>query len=926
MDKPYRSATRLLRAGRPHRGWVNTPVTRASTYVFDSVQAWRDTRSRRDQERLPSYGARGTDSTHALEDALVELEEGYRAKLYPTGQAAIATVLLAYLRAGDHVLITDAVYEPVRRFCAEHLARLGIAYTYYQPDGTGIEALIRPQTRMIYAESPGSLTYEMPDLPALAALARVHDCWLAVDNTWASGLLHQPLTLGADISILAATKYLGGHADVMMGAVISNARAWNALERATVDLGQTVGADDAYLVLRGMRTLPLRMAQHARSALRVADFLLSRPEVARVLCPALPGDPSHALWQRDCTGANGLLTVEFAGAVGVDAVERLINSLQLFGIGASWGGFESLVIPVNLAAARSLPDPEPRGAMLRLHVGLEDPDDLIADLKQALSRLSPSSLNTMMHPTQDPSAIDIDPHTLKQWLHDGAEIALLDVREHGQYGEGHLFYAAPVPYSRLEVDIVRLAPRRDVRIALYDNGGADDTAARAAQALTALGYCNVHRLSGGIAQWQRDGYAVFAGVNVPSKTFGELAEEVFHTPRIGARDLAERQRRGDDLIVLDGRPYAEYQKMSIPGGICCPNGELALRAHALASNPQTTIVVNCAGRTRSIIGAQTLINLGVPNPVYALENGTQGWYLEDLQLEHGARRRYDDGVAPQDLPALAQRSARLAESHGVPTVSAQAVQAWLRDKNRSTFLCDVRSAEEHAQGSLPGAQHTPGGQLIQATDQYLAVRGARIVVFDAEGVRAPVVASWLRQMGWDASVLREGVQAHLDNPVEKALAPQLPLLDDAQLAAARAQGAQLIDLRPSMRYRAGHIAGARWSIRPRLASLPLDATRPVVLLAEDAALAAWAAQDLRALGVNDIHANTGDPSGWAAQGIALASTPAEPADADCIDYLFFVHDRHDGNKAAARQYLAWETNLVKQIDERELAGYRFPAR
>jgi rhodanese-related sulfurtransferase len=415
-------------------------------------------------------------------------------------------------------------------------------------------------------------------------------------------------------------------------------------------------------------------------------------------------------------------------------------------------------------------------------------------------------------------------------------------------------------------------------------------------------------------------------VNVPSKTFGELAEEVFHTPRIGARDLAERQRRGDDLIVLDGRPYAEYQKMSIPGGICCPNGELALRAHALASNPQTTIVVNCAGRTRSIIGAQTLINLGVPNPVYALENGTQGWYLEDLQLEHGARRRYDDGVAPQDLPALAQRSARLAESHGVPTVSAQAVQAWLRDKNRSTFLCDVRSAEEHAQGSLPGAQHTPGGQLIQATDQYLAVRGARIVVFDAEGVRAPVVASWLRQMGWDASVLREGVQAHLDNPVEKALAPQLPLLDDAQLAAARAQGAQLIDLRPSMRYRASHIAGARWSIRPRLASLPLDATRPVVLLAEDAALAAWAAQDLRALGVNDIHANTGDPSGWAAQGIALASTPAEPADADCIDYLFFVHDRHDGNKAAARQYLAWETNLVKQIDERELAGYRFPAR
>lgn len=532
----------------------------------------------------------------------------------------------------------------------------------------------------------------------------------------------------------------------------------------------------------------------------------------------------------------------------------------------------------------------------------------------------------MMPPTQDSSIADIDPHTLKQWLHDGAEIALLDVREHGQYGEGHLFYAAPVPYSRLEVDIARLAPRRDVRMVVYDNGGADDTAARAARALATLRYGNVQRLDGGIAQWQRDGYAVFAGVNVPSKTFGELAEEVFHTPRIGARDLAERQRRGDDLIVLDGRPFAEYQKMSIPGGICCPNGELALRAHALASNPRTTIVVNCAGRTRSIIGAQTLINLGVPNPVYALENGTQGWYLEDLELEHGARRRYDDGVVPQDLPALAQRSQRLAESHAVPMVGADEAQAWLRDTARSTFLCDVRSAEEYAQGSLPGAQHTPGGQLVQATDQYLAVRGARIVVFDAEGVRAPVVASWLRQMGWDASVLREGVQACLDNPVEKALAPQLPVLTDAQLAAAIAQGAQVVDLRPSMRFRASHIVGARWAIRPRLDSLGLDAARPVVLLAEDAALAAWAAQDLRAWGVNDVQANTGDPTGWSAQGIALIATPAEPVDADCIDYLFFVHDRHDGNKASARQYLAWETNLVKQIDERELAGYRFPAR
>jgi len=531
----------------------------------------------------------------------------------------------------------------------------------------------------------------------------------------------------------------------------------------------------------------------------------------------------------------------------------------------------------------------------------------------------------MMQSLHDHTHADVDAHTLKQWLHDGGEIALLDVREHGQYGESHLFYAAPVPYSRLEVDIVRLAPRRGVRVVVYDNGGEDPTAARAARALAALGYTDVHRLAGGIAQWQRDGYATFAGVNVPSKTFGELAEEVFHTPRIGARELAERQRRGDDLIVLDGRPFAEYQKMSIPGGICCPNGELALRAHTLAARPDTTIVINCAGRTRSIIGAQTLINLGVPNPVFALENGTQGWYLEDLQLEHGARRRYSDDIPPADVPALARRSAQLAQRHGVPTADAAQVQAWLGDATRTTFLCDVRSAEEFAQGSLPGAQHAPGGQLIQATDQYLAVRGARIVVFDAEGVRAPVVASWLRQMGWEACTLEEGVGAALVNEPVQTPVPPIAVLSDAELSQALAQGGQAIDIRPSMRYRANHIVGARWSIRPRLDRLPLDPARPVILLAEDAALAAWAANDLRASGLRDVSANTGTPESWSAQGIPLASTPADPADGDCIDYLFFVHDRHDGNKAAARQYLAWETNLVRQIDERERAAYRFPA-
>ncbi|WFU18250.1 cystathionine beta-lyase [Bradyrhizobium sp. CB3481] len=388
-DQSLKPSTRLLRAGRPHLGWVNTPVTRASTYVFDSVANWRETRLNRESRRMVSYGARGTDSTHALEDALVELEGGHRAQLFPTGHAAIATLLLGLLSPGDHVVVTDAVYEPVRRFCSQHLARFGVVVEYFLPDGSDLADRLRPETRLIYTECPGSLAFEMMDLPAAARLARRHGCLLAVDNTWGSGLLYRPLALGADISVLAATKYLSGHADVMMGAIVSTERAWEAIQRASVGLGQTVGADDAYLVLRGMRSLIPRIEMHARHAMQVAGWLEAQPGVARVLCPALPGDPGHRLWQRDCHGTNGLLSVEFEPGIPAKAVEAAIDRLQLFGIGASWGGFESLALPVDMAAARSVADWSGHGPIMRLHVGLEDPGDLVADLRQAFSALAP---------------------------------------------------------------------------------------------------------------------------------------------------------------------------------------------------------------------------------------------------------------------------------------------------------------------------------------------------------------------------------------------------------------------------------------------------------------------------------------------------------------------------------------------------------
>ena len=517
----------------------------------------------------------------------------------------------------------------------------------------------------------------------------------------------------------------------------------------------------------------------------------------------------------------------------------------------------------------------------------------------------------------------IDAHTLKSWLHDGQEIALLDVREHGQYGESHLFYATPLPYSRLELDVPRLVPRRQVRVVTYDGGEGDASAGvaeRAARRLEALGYTQVAVLEGGAKAWSAAGYTLFAGVNLPSKTFGELAEHAYGTPRITAQQLAARQAAGLPLVVLDGRPVSEFHKMNIPGAICCPNGELALRVSRLVPDAATPIVVNCAGRTRSIIGAQTLINLGIPNPVYALENGTQGWYLADLPLEHGGTHRYGDDSASSALQAQARA---LAERFDVPEVDADTVRAWSQDAARTLFLCDVRTPEEFKAGSLPGAQHTPGGQLMQAGDQYVGVRGARLVLFDSDGVRAPVVASWLRQLGHDACVLRGGLQSGLD--LAPAQPPQVPALAGITAQALHERMRQgevaVVDLRAGMKYRAGHIAGARWSIRPCLASDLAGETRQIVLVADEPGMAQWAALELQGAAPLLLE---GGLAAWQQDGLPVEATPDSPTDVECIDYLFFVHDRHDGNKEAARRYLAWETGLVPQLDAQELAAFRLP--
>jgi cystathionine beta-lyase len=516
----------------------------------------------------------------------------------------------------------------------------------------------------------------------------------------------------------------------------------------------------------------------------------------------------------------------------------------------------------------------------------------------------------------------ITPQQLQHWLFDGQEIALFDVREHGQYGEAHLFHGVNLPYSRLELEARRLAPNPAVRLVIYDADGGD-VAARSAARLAELGYSQVHSLAGGAAGWQAVGLQLFAGVHVPSKAFGELVEEASHTPHISATDLAAWQARGEPLVLLDGRPFDEYRKMTIPGSLCCPNGELGYRLHELVKDDTTPIVVNCAGRTRSIIGAQTLIDLGVKNPVYALENGTQGWFLADLPLEHGSTRRYPEVEGHAGLEQPRQAARALAQRAGVPTVSAARVQAWASDAGRSLFLCDVRTAEEFAAGTLQGAQHTPGGQLIQSTDLYVGVRGARLVLVDADGIRAPIVASWLRQLGHEAYVLAEGIHSGLALPVANAPQATLAQIDAQTLAAAlRDDAVALIDLRASMAFRKGHIGGARWSIRPLLAKAVAAETRPLVLVADDPRIAQLALTELPSAQRQQARRLAGDIAQWRAAGLSVQEDPANPANEQCIDFLFFTHDRHSGNKDAARQYLAWEIGLLAQMTEQEVRSLK----
>ena len=517
--------------------------------------------------------------------------------------------------------------------------------------------------------------------------------------------------------------------------------------------------------------------------------------------------------------------------------------------------------------------------------------------------------------------------TLRQWLYYGDELALLDVREIGQIAAGHILFSAPLPYSRFELDLPALAPNPTVRMVLVDAG--DGVAERAARKASAMGYSNVYVLQGGVASWASVGHTLYEGVNVPSKAFGELVELAEHTPRLTAEQVAAMQKDGADMVIVDGRPMAEYTKMNIPGASCCPNGELALRIGRIAPDPKTTVVVNCAGRTRSIIGAETLRGVGLPNPVYALENGTQGWTLAGLSL--GSGNGHDLAGPVEDLSAARSGAQTMARRHGVRVVSAGDVAAMLGDGARTTYLLDVRTEEEQSADSAEVQQvrqklavaHAPGGQLQQATDQWIGVRNAQVVVLDTEEVRALVTASWLCRLGHDAMVVEGGLGSLVSLDAHRAL--PMPDLGGVPRISPNKLPEQIgrfsfLDLRASGAYRKGHIPTAVWTTRARL---PEASGRDhIVMVADDDRIATLAAIDLRESGCTSLSLLSGGMKSWIEAGHATETSPSVPADPDRIDFIAHTHGRHDGDRAASLAYLAWEVGLVDQLDDQECAVFR----
>jgi rhodanese-related sulfurtransferase len=514
---------------------------------------------------------------------------------------------------------------------------------------------------------------------------------------------------------------------------------------------------------------------------------------------------------------------------------------------------------------------------------------------------------------------------IRQALLDKQELALIDVREEAPFAEAHPLFAANIPLSRLELEVYARVPRRDTAITVYDDG--EGLAPLATQRLQALGYTDVALLENGLAGWRDAGGELFRDVNVPSKAFGELVESRRHTPSLAAEEVQALLDRQADVVVVDARRFDEYQTMSIPGGISVPGAELVLRIRELAPNPQTQVIVNCAGRTRSIIGTQSLVNAGIPNQVAALRNGTIGWTLAGQALEHGQQRRF--GEVDEHTRAAAAQSARaVADKAGVQRTTLATLGNWQAEQRRTTYVFDVRTPEEYAARHLPAARSTPGGQLVQETDHFASVRGARLVLVDDDGVRANMSASWLAQMGWDVSVLDDAQSS--DFTATGAWQTPLPTLPDAEtvspatLAQWQAEGdTQVFDFTSSANHVQRHIAGAHWALRTQLpqALENVPMAERYVVTCGSGLLARFAVADLQALTGKPVFLLEGGNAAWVAEGLPVETGERHLA-VPRSDRYRRPYEGTDNPRQAMQGYLDWEFGLVEQLAKDGTHGFK----
>jgi len=511
--------------------------------------------------------------------------------------------------------------------------------------------------------------------------------------------------------------------------------------------------------------------------------------------------------------------------------------------------------------------------------------------------------------------LKVNAKTLKSWLSDKDEIAFIDVREIGQHTKGHPFFSISIPYSLLELNLEILVPNKKTRVILIDNN--DGISILAYKAATLMGYINLFILEDGVSGWINTGYKLFDGINVPSKSFGELIEKHFDTPSITAKELNKKQKNNENCIVIDGRPFDEYQKMSIPNSICCPNGELAYRVSSHVKDINTEIIINCAGRTRSIIGAQTLIDLGISNKVKALENGTQGWFLSDLCLDHNKSNFLDVRPNDTELKKIQNKIFKSLINHNINLIDFSKAQELILDKNKSTFIFNVTNSKKN----ISSIRHVPGGQLVQATDKYIGVLNATLIlVDDGDLIRAGTTAIWLKKMGYQVHVLRKETV----NTNKLKLKKQLPLKEQKLNVfeiekLTNLKNTILYDIRSSENFMKIRIKNSIWLNRANLRKEKIKKHQQIIIITDKIDKARLVINDIEEMNLECVislykwkenelinHPNIIDNE------TILFSKK------DCIDFNFHTHNRHKGNKSHAKQYLKWEIDLINKMDEQEL--------